>query len=103
MALSPLTMPKLPLGTPATDPRVKAVKTATDFETQFVKTMLEQAFAGLSGEGPLGGGATGAEAWRSFLIDEHAKSVSARGGIGIAPYVYRDMARAAGGSLNAKV
>lgn len=79
----------------------KIARTAADFETQFLKSMLEQAMSGLSGEGPLGGSGAGAEAWRSFLIDEHAKAMTARGGIGIAAYVARDMTRAMKGTLDA--
>lgn len=71
----------------------KAWRTAQDFEAQFLKSMLEQAYSGLAGEGPMGGAGTGAEAWRSFLIDEHAKSMTAKGGIGLAAQIYRDMTR----------
>lgn len=81
---------------PAREP--KAWKNATDFEAQFLKTMLEQAYAGLSGEGPLGSAGPGGEAWRSFLIDEHAKAMAARGGFGIADAVYRDTIKRSEGS-----
>lgn len=76
-------------GAPA-QKNAKAWATAVDFEAQFLKTMLEQAFAGLSGEGPLGGEGTGAEAWRSFLIEEHVKGMAGRSHLGIADAVYRD-------------
>lgn len=76
----------------------KAWNNARDFEAQFLKTMLEQAYAGLSGEGPLGGAGIGSEAWRSFLIDEQAKAMTATGGIGLAAQVYRDTLTRNGGS-----
>ena len=76
---------------PTTAPRdPKAWANAVAFEAQFLKTMLEQAYAGLSGEGPLGGAGVGSEAWRSFLIEEQAKAMTARGGVGLAAQVYRD-------------
>ena len=75
----------------------KAWKNATDFEAQFLKTMLEQAYSGLSGEGPLGGAGIGSEAWRSFLIEEQAKAMTATGGIGLAASIYRDTIRRNGG------
>lgn len=81
----------------------KIAKTALDFETQFTKSMLEQAMSGLTGEGPLGGAGPGGEAWRSFLIDEHAKAMTAKGGLGIAAYVARDMTRAVKGTLDASL
>lgn len=78
----------------AREPR--AWNNAVAFEAQFLKTMLEQAYAGLSGEGPLGGAGVGSEAWRSFLIDEQAKAMTARGGIGLAAQIYRDTMQAKG-------
>lgn len=93
-----LPKPQVP-ATPAAPRDAKLWKTAQAFESQFLKSMLEQAFSGLSGEGPLGSKGTGADAWRSFLIEEHAKTVTARGGIGIAVPVYRAMQqRMAGGA-----
>jgi peptidoglycan hydrolase FlgJ len=79
----------------------KAWKTATDFEAHFLKTFLEQAFSNLGGDGPLGASGTGGDAWRSMLIDEHAKGMVAQGSIGIAPAVYREMARRNGGGFDA--
>jgi Rod binding domain-containing protein len=89
--MSRVTLPPLPTPAQATPREARAAKVARDFEGQFLKSMLEQAFAGLSGEGPLGGAGHGMEAWRSMLIDEHARGMSARGGIGIAAGVYRQI------------
>ena len=99
-----LPAPALPASTAfLPTPARKAMATARDFEAQFLKSMLEQAFATVDGEGPLGSSGPGAEAWRGMLIDEHAKALSARGGIGIAPAVYRDLMRQAGGQLDARI
>jgi Rod binding domain-containing protein len=56
---------------------------AQDFEAMFLNSMFQHMFAGLNGEGPLGG-STGVGVWRSFLTDEFAKSIAKKGGIGLA-------------------
>ena len=107
MAMSKIKAPTFSPLTPANDPRLKAWKSSQEFESQFVKTMLEQAFAGTQGEGPLGASGPGADAWRGMLLDQHAKAVAARGDLGIAPQVYRDIIKslpvpAPAGGLNVR-
>jgi flagellar protein FlgJ len=89
-----------PIGVAANPWAAKAWKTAQDFEAQFLKSMLEQAFQGLDGEGPLGSAGPGAEAWRGFLIEEHARSIAARGGVGVAGDVYRTIVQLQGRTTN---
>lgn len=68
----------------------KAREAAQEFEAVFLNSMMQQMFAGLEGDGPMGGnGATGV--WRSMLTDEYAKSFAKNGGIGIADEVYRTL------------
>ena len=68
----------------------KARAAAQEFEAVFLNSMIQQMFAGLEGDGPMGGkGATGV--WRSMLTDEYAKSFAKNGGIGIADQVYRTL------------
>ena len=72
-------------------PRVthdKARRTAQDFEAMFLNSAFQQMFAGVEGEGPMGGSG-GAGVWRSFLTDQYAKSFAKAGGVGIADHVYR--------------
>ena len=107
MTLAKIAAPTFPAQTPTNDPRLRAWKSAQEFEGQFLKTMLEQAFAGTQGEGPLGASGPGADAWRGMLLDQHAKTMSARGALGIAPLVYRDIVRSivktpAAGGLDAR-
>jgi flagellar protein FlgJ len=65
----------------------KAKATAENFESMFLGNMFQQMFAGVDGDGPFGG--SGAlKVWRSFAIDQYAKSFAKNGGIGIAPKVY---------------
>ena len=71
------------------DPRLW--KQASDFETMFMENMMGHMVQGLQGEGPLGDAGTGADVYRSMLTQEHAKALSAAGGIGIAPAVYAEL------------
>ena len=53
----------------------------------FLSNMFQEMFTGVDGDGPMGG--SGAlKVWRSFAIDQFAKSFAKAGGIGIAPKVY---------------
>jgi flagellar protein FlgJ len=71
----------------AASTKEKARASAQEFEAVFLNSMFQQMFAGVDGEGPMGGsGATGV--WRSFLTDEYAKSFAKSGGVGIADHVY---------------
>lgn len=67
-----------------------ARKTAEEFESSFLSAMLEQMFTGLEAEAPFGGGHA-ETTYRSLLVGEYAKAISAGGGIGIADQVYRQL------------
>ena len=70
--------------------KAKAKTAAQNFEAVFLKSMLQEMYTGIQGEGPFGGsGATGV--WRSMLTDEYAKSFAKAGGIGIADHVYQSL------------
>ena len=65
----------------------KAKESAENFESMFLSNMFQEMFTGVDGDGPMGG--SGAlKVWRSFAIDQFAKSFAKAGGIGIAPMVY---------------
>jgi peptidoglycan hydrolase FlgJ len=65
----------------------KAKAAAENFESMFLSNMFQEMFAGVDGDGPMGG--SGAlKVWRSFAINEFAKDFAKAGGIGIAPMVY---------------
>jgi Rod binding domain-containing protein len=70
----------------------KAKQGAQDFEAVFVNQMFQQMFKGV-GEGPFSGG-PGAGMWRSFMVDEYAKSFVQKGGIGLAAHVERELLKA---------
>ena len=63
---------------------------AQDFEVQFVNSMFQQMYAGVTGDGPFGN-SPGVAPWRSFLTEEYAKSFVKSGGIGIADSVYKSL------------
>jgi len=67
-----------------------AKKAAQDFEAVFLSEMLGNMYEGISTDGPFGGG-HGESVMRSLLTDEYAKSIAARGGVGIAENVYREL------------
>ena len=65
----------------------KAKGAAENFESMFLSNMFQEMFAGVDGDGPMGG--SGAlKVWRSFAIDQFAKNFAKQGGIGIASKVY---------------
>ncbi len=63
---------------------------AEEFESVFLKNMLEAMFTGLE-EGGTWGSGHGSEAWQGMMIDEYAKAVSESGGIGLADSVERQL------------
>ncbi|HWM82929.1 MAG TPA: rod-binding protein [Pseudolabrys sp.] len=72
------------------DKNAKAQTAAQDFEAVFLNSMFQQMFAGVTGDGPMGGqGAVGV--WRSFLTDEYARSFAKSGGVGIGDQVYSSL------------
>jgi Rod binding domain-containing protein len=91
---APPTVARMPAAAPLAAARIfgadrkKAV--AQEFEAVFLSNMLEEMFAGLEDEGPMGSGA-GAGTWRSFLTDQYAKTIAAKGGVGLADHVHRQL------------
>ncbi|MCA0399625.1 MAG: rod-binding protein [Proteobacteria bacterium] len=80
----------LPKGTPVNR---KAWETAQGLEANFFQTMVGSMFEGVKGEGAMGTEATGQDTWRGMLIEEYGKSITAKGGIGLTPAIYREMLR----------
>lgn len=67
-----------------------ARKAAEEFEAVFLTTMLEGMFAGLKTDAPFGGG-NSEKTYRSLLVNEYAKQISQKGGLGIADQITRDL------------
>ncbi len=78
--------------------KARVWKAAQDFEALALGEFLRPMFTTLDAAGgPFGGGA-GEATWRPMLTDEIAKALARRGGVGLAPSVYRQMLRAQEGS-----
>ena len=75
--------------------RAAIKKTATDFEASFLTTMMSHMFEGVTTSAPFGGG-EGEEAYKSFLVEAYAKQMAARGGVGVAASVQREMLKMQG-------
>ena len=89
-AFSPPGASALPKATPEQLARV--TKVSRDFESAFVSVMLGEMTAGVKGADESAGG----DAFKSFMNDAMAKSMTARGGIGLAPRLRSEMLRLQG-------
>lgn len=69
-----------------------ATRTARDFEAFFVTSMLESMTAGLKPDKLFGGG-PGESMYRSLMNQEYGKAIAARGSLGIADEIKREMLR----------
>ncbi len=88
-AMTALQAPALALPGRTTDPAV-AKRAAEQFEGVFITQFLGEMFAGISSDGPTGGG-QGEEMFRSLMLDEYGKQFAAQGGFGLAASVQREL------------
>ncbi len=79
-------VPRLPSGATPEETR----EAAEEFESFFVAQMFEYMFAGISTDGPFGGG-HGEKIFRSLLIQEYGKVIGGQGGFGIADQIEREL------------
>lgn len=75
--------------------REQAEKVAQDFERMFISEMLGPMFQGIKTDGEFGGGA-GEDAFRPMLIDQYAKAIANKGGIGVANSVLKEILKMQG-------
>ena len=73
-----------------TNDAAAAKQAAQQFEGVFLSQFLSQMFDGISTDGPFGGGA-GEQMFRSLMLDEYGKQISAQGGIGLASSVTHEL------------
>ena len=71
----------------------RAWKAAQDFEAMTLGRLLAPMFDTVDTAKGLFGGGTGEETWKPYLTDAIGKQMEARGGIGLAVPVYRQMLR----------
>jgi Rod binding domain-containing protein len=79
----------LPTAPRGVDPKA-AREAATQFESVFVTQMLGEMFNGLDTNGPFGGG-QGEAMFRSLMMDEYGKQITAQGGFGLTDAVTRQL------------
>lgn len=65
-------------------------KAAADFEAFFLTQVMEYMFAGISTDGPFGGG-FGEGIYRSFLLKEYGQDLAKSGGIGLGDAVMKEL------------
>jgi Rod binding domain-containing protein len=75
--------------------RTQIKDAARQFETQFLSQMLQHMFAGVSTDGPFGGG-FGEEMFRSIMTEAMAKQMTKAGGIGLADKVQHEILKLQG-------
>ena len=71
----------------------KIKKTAQDFETMFLESMMDKMVQGLGEEGPLGENGSGGGVYRSMLAREYAASIVKSGGIGLSGQIQQELMR----------
>ncbi|MGQ0662595.1 MAG: rod-binding protein [Pseudomonadota bacterium] len=93
---APLAVEAVPRPGRAPEPHAQtpaaARRVGEEFEALFLAQMLSPLFEGVATDGPLGGGQA-ERMIRSFQVDEFAKAIARRGGIGIADAVVREILR----------
>jgi peptidoglycan hydrolase FlgJ len=89
-----LTMPQAAArpATPPPEPTEAMKKAAEEFESMMLSELLGPMFNALDTDG-IGGGGSGEKMFRPMLVDNYAKGVVARGGIGIAQAVLAELVR----------
>ena len=77
-----------------------AWQSAQDFEAFFLSRAMDDMFAGVKTDGPMGGG-QGESMFRALLNQAYGKIVASAGGIGVADAVYREIIKLQEGKANA--
>lgn len=75
--------PALPSAPRPTADASKAASAAKEYESVFIAQFLGSMFSGIKTDGITGGG-QGEEMFRSLMVDQYAKGLTARGGFGLA-------------------
>ncbi len=86
--------PTAPSAAELADPNTAKVwKAARDFEAMALGALLKPMFETVDlSKGPMGGG-DAESTWRPMLVDEIARGIAEKGGLGLAAPVFRQMLR----------
>ncbi|MEY4707063.1 MAG: hypothetical protein RJB58_786 [Pseudomonadota bacterium] len=82
-ALFQAQQPSLPTRPSGIVDPAKAAHAAKEYESVFIAQFLGAMFSGIKSDGMFGGG-QGKEMFRSMMVDQYAKGLTARGGFGLA-------------------
>lgn len=83
------------------DSRAEAIrKVAQDFEAMVLGQLLQPMFNALDADG-LGGGGAGEKMFRPMLVENYARGIATKGGIGVADAVFRELMAIQGDSARA--
>lgn len=75
------------------DPAARMRQAAKDFEAMAIKEMLRPMFETVdNSKGPFGGGA-GEAAWQPMMVEQIARHMAARGGLGLSGAILDQMVR----------
>ncbi len=88
-ANSVLAARRTPVPVPTNDP-AKAREAAEEFEAFFLSQVLQSMFKGIKSDGMFGGG-HGEAVYRPLMLQEYAKLIAERGGVGLADAVMREL------------
>ena len=73
-----------------TEAHQAALKSAREFESVLLNTLLKPMFEGLASDESFTGGSA-EQTWRGLLVEEYANVMAEQGGIGVAESVYREL------------
>ena len=74
------------------DPKTAQTKAAKDFESVYISQMLAPMFDTVDTDPEFGGGES-EKIYQSMMVQEYAKQITARGGMGLAKYIENDLAK----------
>jgi Rod binding domain-containing protein len=83
-------MSAAPAAPAATRDPAKMAGVAKEFESVFISQFLGSMFSGMKADETTGGG-EGEEMFRSLMVDQYAKSITQRGGFGLASAIQAQM------------
>jgi Rod binding domain-containing protein len=92
-AAMPVAAGGAPDGAITADQRARTKKAAESFEAMAIGQLLRPMFQTVDVSKGLFGGGAAEQMWQPMLVDEMAKMLARRGGIGIADAVYKEMLR----------
>ncbi|WP_181702305.1 rod-binding protein [Chthonobacter albigriseus] len=70
--------------------KAEAMRIAEEFESVYLADALKMMTAEI-GNDPVTGAGTGSQNWRELLMDEYAKDMTRKGGLGLAPSIAREL------------